>query len=225
MLSANTTGKMAHYCRWATLLAGLFVFTACENDEKAIPNFSNKRTALEEGHNITVYQSQGGKTKAKLTAPLMYTYSADSSYIEFPRTLHVDFFNDSLQKESQVDARYGKFRQWENKVYLRDSVVAINLTSRDTLKTDELWWDQNAQKFYTNKPVHIRKGDGTIIDGQDGMEAPQNFSSYIIYKGTGRGIVPKEAGDSTAAGTDSLQAAPPGSGPAQGIKRDSLHLK
>src|SRR6185312_4321420 len=63
--------------------------------------------------------------------------------------------------------------------------------------TDELWWDPNTQKFYTSKPVHIHKKDGTIIDGQNGMEAPQNFSSYVIYKGSGRGVVPKEE-DSTA---------------------------
>jgi LPS export ABC transporter protein LptC len=218
---------MVNYFRWAALLAGFVVFTACENDEKTIPNFKTKRTALEEGHNITVFQSQGGKTKAKLTAPLMYTYSADSSYIEFPHTLHVDFYNDSLGRESQVDALYGKYRQWENKVYLRDSVVAINLVNRDTLRTDELWWDQNAQKFYTSKPVHIRKGDGSIIDGQDGMEAPQNFSSYIIYKSSGRGIVPKEAGDSTAAGADSTPAPPPSPRPGviTSIKPDSLRIK
>lgn len=197
MLSVNTTAKLLWYCRWAVLLAGFFVFYGCENDEKKIPNFTNKRTALEEGHKIESYLSQGGKTKAKLTAPLMYRYQADSSYVEFPNTLHVDFYNDSLRKESQLDAHYGKYREWENKVYLRDSVVAINLLNRDTLKTDELWWDQNLQKFYTHKPVHIYKGDGTIIHGLDGMEAPQNFSSYIIYKSSGRGIVPKEAEDTT----------------------------
>ena len=209
------------------LLAGFFAAAGCENDIKKLPDYRNKRTSLEEGHDIIVYQSQGGKTKAKLTAPLMYSYQADTSYTEFPHTLHVDFFNDSLQKESQVDAHYGKYRQWESKVYLRDSVVAINLLTRDTLKTDELWWDQNAQRFYTHTPVHIHKRDGTIINGQDGMEAPQNFSSYIIYKGSGIGVVPKEAEDTTPQPPKGGEGVSPPPGPpakeGQGASTDTAH--
>jgi LPS export ABC transporter protein LptC len=225
MPSANITGKVNQYFRWTILLAGFFAVGSCENDEKKLPDYRNKRTALEEGHKIETYWSQGGKTKAKLTAPLMYRYQADTSYTEFPNTLHVDFFTDSLQNESKLDAHYGKYREWENKVYLRDSVVAINLLTRDTLKTNELWWDQNTQKVYTHQPVHIHKKDGTIIDGQDGMEAPQNFSSYVIYKGSGRGIVPKAEEDSIGGRKDSVQAAPPPlkAGGIPSIKKDSLH--
>ncbi|KAH0533697.1 hypothetical protein FGG08_007592 [Glutinoglossum americanum] len=225
MLSANTTGKINHYYAWAVLLAVMTVFAACENDDKAVEQFNKKTTALEEGHQIEGYMSQGGKTKAKLTSPLMYTYSADTSYVEFPKTLHVDFFNDTLIKESQVDARYGKYFQSQNKIFLRDSVVAMNIITHDTLKTDELWWDQNTQKFYTNKPVDIHKKDGTIIHGQDGMEAPQNFSSYVIYNSTGRGIVPKEAQDTTPLPPPS-PAADTAHGQLKGIKpfnADSTH--
>ncbi len=41
----------------------------------------------------------------------------------FPGTLHVDFYNDSMQVESQLDAHYGKYLQNQDKVFLRDSVV------------------------------------------------------------------------------------------------------
>ncbi len=197
MLSASITGKFLRYCRLAVLSAGFFFLYGCENNIKDIPDMHSKRTALEEGHNIESYLSEGGKPKAKLTAPLMYRYQADSSYVEFPKTLHVDFYNDSLVKESQLDAHYGKYHEWENKVFLKDSVVVMNVLKKDTLKCDELWWDQGTQKFYTSKPVHIFKSDGTMVYGQDGMEAAQNFSWYVIYKSTGRGPLPKDS-DSTA---------------------------
>ncbi|HSC40629.1 MAG TPA: LPS export ABC transporter periplasmic protein LptC [Chitinophagaceae bacterium] len=208
MLSANITSKFNRSGRWAILVAGLFALCSCENNVKDIPDMRTKRIALEEGHTIESYLSEHGKVKAKLTAPLMYRYQADSSYVEFPKTLHVDFFNDSLKRESQLDAHYGKYREWENKVYLRDSVVVIDLIKKDTLKSDELWWDQNTQKFYTHTPVHIYKSDGTVIFGKDGMEAPQNFSSWIIYNGNGRGPVPKDAEDSAGAAKDSTPPAP-----------------
>ena len=49
--------------------------------------------------------------------------------------------------------------QWENKVYLKDCVVVINILKGDTLRCQELWWDQNTQKFYTNKPARYSQKD------------------------------------------------------------------
>ena len=104
----------------------------------------------------------------------------DSPYIEFPKTLHVDFYNDSLIVESQLDARYGKWRETENKLLLRDSVVVKNIIKgRHADHCRELWWDQKTEKFYTDKPVHILKKGGTDIHGI-GFEAPQDFNSYTI---------------------------------------------
>jgi len=192
--------------RYTFLVAGLFALISCENDVNIIPDLHNKRTAIEEGHDITAYMSEKGKVKAKLMAPLMYRYvSSDSSYVEFPHTLHVDFYNDSLKLESRLDAHYGKYRESENKVFLKDSVIIINLLKGDTLRCREMWWDQNTQKFYTDKPVHITQRDGTDLYGNHGMEAKQDLSERIIYGANGRGPVPKDIGDSTAGSPDSTK--------------------
>ena len=175
------------------LLTGCFVLYGCENDIKDIPNLKDKRTALEEGHMIESYLSQNGKVKGKLNAPLMYRYQgADSPYVEFPKSLHIDFFNDSLVKESQLDAKYGKFREWENKIFLRDSVVVINVLKGDTLRCEELWWDQNAQKFYTNKPARYSQKDKFVNYGKNGLEAKQDLSNLVFYDNSGTLPVPKD---------------------------------
>lgn len=177
----------------AALVTGCFVFYSCENDVSKIPNFRDKRTALEEGHDIESYLSQNSKIKGKLTAPLMYRYAADSPYVEFPKTLHVDFYNDSLKKESQLDAHYGKYREWENKVFLKDSVVVINVITGDTLRCNELWWDQVAQKFYTNKPARYSKKDHTVNYSRDGLEAKQDLSDMVFFSNSGTMPVPKDS--------------------------------
>lgn len=181
------------------LLAGCFVLYGCENDLKDLNNPNDKRTAMEEGHMIETYLSQNGKVKGKLTAPLMYRFqgrnntAADSSYIEFPKTLHVDFYNDSLVKESQLDARYGKLREWENKVFLKDCVVVINVLRGDTLRCEELWWDQNQQKFYTNKPARYSQKDKFVNYGKNGLEAKQDLSDLVFYDNSGTLPVPKDS--------------------------------
>ncbi len=159
-------------------------FSACENNVKDLPNYRQKQVSVDEGRKITAYMSESAKVKAKLTAPYMRRSEMDSSYVEFPNSLHVDFYNDSLKIESIMDARYGKWKEQEGKVYLRDSVVVKNILKGDTLYCKELWWDQKAEKFYTDKPVQIHKSGGTILYGT-GLEAPQDFSGYSIYQITG----------------------------------------
>ena len=157
-----------------------------------VQNLSKKTIAVEEGVKIESFMSQSGKMKAKLTAPIMHRYQTDSPYVEFPKSLHVDFFNDTLGIDSRLDARYGKYRESENKVLLRDSVIIYSIGG-DTLWCQELWWNQQTERFYTDKPVRIHKKDKTIINGQHGLEAAQNFTWYVIYNNSGQASVPKNS--------------------------------
>jgi LPS export ABC transporter protein LptC len=124
------------------------------------------------------------KVKGKLSAPYMLRIPrADSPYAEFPRSLHVDFYNDTLRIESQLDARYGKYLQNQEKVFLKDSVVVKNLLKGDTVHCKTLWWDQHTERFTTDDSVRIYTPD-KILYGT-GMEADQNFRWYTIKKMTG----------------------------------------
>jgi LPS export ABC transporter protein LptC len=160
-----------------------FLVSSCENDPGEIENWTKDVELREEAKTVESYLSQGGVMKAKLTAPLMYRYQKDSVYTEFPNTLHVDFYNDSVQVESWLFAKYGIYYDNLNKVFLRDSVVVINKEG-DTLRTPELWWDQNAGKFYTDKPSRIDGKDKHIFC-RDGIDGPQDLKAIICHYPTG----------------------------------------
>jgi hypothetical protein len=116
---------------------------------------------------------------------------ADPPYIEFPRSLHVDFFNDSIQLESTLDALYARHMESERKVLLKDSVVVINKLKGDTLRTSELWWDQNLQEFYTDKTAYIYQKTGYSI-ARKGLRAKQDFSEWWQYEASGKREVPAD---------------------------------
>jgi LPS export ABC transporter protein LptC len=180
-----------YYFVAAALLMGCFsVFTSCENDEKEIDKLFQKQAAVEEAHTIESYLSQSGVVKAKLTAPYMLRVQADSPYMEFPRTMHVDFYNDSTVIESTVDSRYAKYVEYDHKVLLRDSVLVQSIKNGDTLRTQELWWDQDKKEFYTDKPAHVYQRD-KIIFAQNGLRAAQDLTSYTFYKSSGPMLVPQ----------------------------------
>src|SRR5688572_1428405 len=136
----------------AALLGSCFLVVACENDMGKIKEWTDSKIMVERGKNIETLISEGSHLKARLTAPYMERYQADTVYVEFPKTLKVDFYNATGTVESHLDARYGKLFESMNRVLLRDSVVVFNFQG-DTLQTQELWWDQNSQKIYTSKPV------------------------------------------------------------------------
>jgi LPS export ABC transporter protein LptC len=164
----------------AALLAGCFLITACENSQQQLNELTSRRIGVEEGKGISINYSVGGKTKAKLTAAIMLRYQDTVPYIEFPKKIHADFYDDSLTVESRLDAQYGRYMETESKVFLRDSVRLLNRNG-DTLYCDELYWDRNriGKEFYTDKPVRIRTKT-QIIDGT-GLVAPQDFSGWNIY--------------------------------------------
>ncbi|MFI5187473.1 MAG: LPS export ABC transporter periplasmic protein LptC [Chitinophagales bacterium] len=161
------------------VLISLFFVSGCKNDEKMIEDWSKKKVMVDVAKNIESYLSQEGKVKAKLKAPLMFRYETDTVYFEFPKTLHVDFYNDSTKIETWVDSKHGKYFENLNKVYLWDSVVVINVQG-DTLKSNDLWWDQDKKLFYTDNYAEYRTKDKQIFPGK-GLEATEDFKS-IIFK-------------------------------------------
>lgn len=163
----------------AVLLTGCFFLSACENSREEINKMFSKKIGVEEAKDIESYLSQGGKMKARLTSPVMLRYIRDSSVVEFPKTLHVDFYNDStLSIESQLSALYGKYLEGQGKVYLRDSVIVFNIKG-DTLHCEDLWWYQGEQKFVTDKPVRVYSPDKIVY--AVGMEAAQDFKTYRFF--------------------------------------------
>lgn len=186
----------ACYCIVSVLALG------CENSEQEIKAFTEKKIGIDEATMIETYFSQAGKMRAKLTAPVMLRYQDTLPRVEFPNALHVDFFNDSLKVESLLDAKYGRYLEGQKKMYLRDSIVVIQRFNQDTLRCRELWWDQNKEIFYTDKPVKITKKDGTVLPGQ-GLEASQDFRNIKIINPS-QGILPvPESGFNSFASTDS----------------------
>jgi LPS export ABC transporter protein LptC len=175
----------AHIKIVAALTAGCFFLHSCENDLGAVQKINSKELGKDVAKNVVTRYSIAGKRKAILTAPLMYKVQDTISYIEFPNTLHVDFYNaagDSI--ESRLDAKYARYRETKSIVFLKDSVKVINVLG-DTLYCNELYWDRNRTntEFYTDKPVRIRRKIQTI-DGS-GIEAKQDFKEWHILHPVG----------------------------------------
>ncbi|MEO8823065.1 MAG: LPS export ABC transporter periplasmic protein LptC [Ginsengibacter sp.] len=170
----------------ATLIFFSCFFISCENSLDEINRITAKGVGVETAKGVTIIYTIGSKTQSRITAPLMLIHQEPTPFMEFTKTIHADFFDDTLAIESTMDAHYAKYNQNDSKVFLKDSVVVIN-TKGDTLYCNELYWDRKrtGEEFYTDKPVRIRTRT-EVLDG-DGLDAPQDFHNWHLING--RGIV------------------------------------
>ena len=173
-------------------LMGLF-FSSCENTQEEINALSQKGPMIDQATRVEAFLSQNGSVKARLTAPLMLRVQSDTSYTEFPKTLHVDFYSPDKVVETRLDAKYGKYFENLGKVYLRDSIKIIT-TKGDTLLCQDLWWDQNKDFFSTDKPAQQRS-PGQVINGKNGLEATSPTKNFKISFKNVDAIVPSQPGE------------------------------
>jgi LPS export ABC transporter protein LptC len=165
-----------------TFLSSCFFMASCENDVDAVKALGARVSGIDVGKDVAIYVSNDGKLGAKLTAPLMNRYLVDSSkMIEFPQSIHVDFFKDSNQVESQLSAKYAKYKEVENIVFLKEDVIIFN-TLGDTLWCKEMYWDQNTGKFYTEQDVVVKQHNPVAKIYGKGLEANQNLTDIRIFK-------------------------------------------
>lgn len=148
--------KKKHY--FFCLILAYNFFISCENKLQDIKNLDDNKPISENAYNVSLFFSVGGSPRSVLNAPFMirYTDSLGRQITEFPQKLHIDFYLDSQFINSYLNANYGKFIESENKMHLRDSVVAFN-NMGDTVWTDELFWDPVSKTLYSDKKVLVKQ--------------------------------------------------------------------
>jgi LPS export ABC transporter protein LptC len=164
------------------LLSSCFFMLSCENNVNDVQALSARIGGIDVGKDVSIFISTDGKMTAKLMAPLMRKYLLDSGrMVEFPNTIKVDFYKDSLHIESKLSADYANYKEEENKVFLKDNVVVYNVLG-DTLWCKEMIWDQNTNKFTTDKEVIVKQHNPIAKIYGKGFEANQDLSDIHIFK-------------------------------------------
>ena len=159
----------------------LLLHASCKNDLKKMQQTIDRSMLnTERADSVTIIYSKEGITKAQLFAKTFnHVQDAKPPYIEMKNGIKVLFYNDSMNLQSTLLAKYGRYFEQSGNVLVRDSVVVYNI-KKEQLNTEELIWNEKLQKFYTDKFVKITTPT-QIIYG-NGLESNQNFSDYTILK-------------------------------------------
>jgi LPS export ABC transporter protein LptC len=159
------------------VIPGVFCLVACENDIEKINSITSANNFPEmSGKKVEVLYSDSGKVKVQLNADEILQFAkAERPYIEFPKGIRVIFYDDSLRIDSELSANYAKYFQNEKLWEARGNVIADKISSGEKLNTEELFWDENLDRIYSNSFSRIERKD-MVYYGQKGFETNQKFN-------------------------------------------------
>ena len=157
------------------------LFTTCGNNIEEVKKVAtNNNYPIETGKDVVINYTDSGFTKALVKAPLLERYANETkNYTEMRKGIDVKFLNKNGSVESFLKAKYAIRFDRDKKMIARNDVEVLNING-DTLRTEELTWDETKQRVYSNKFVRITTKDEIIMG--DGFESDVSFKNPKIFK-------------------------------------------
>jgi LPS export ABC transporter protein LptC len=152
---------------------------SCTNNKDHIKQIKDYESLQEDrASDVTILYSEKALVKANLFASeFVRNENARPPFTELRKKVRVFFYDDQKKIKSTLYAKYARMYEHNKNVIIRDSIVVINQKG-EQLKTEELVWNEQLRKFFTNKPVQIKTAAQMIYG--NGLEANEDFSYYQI---------------------------------------------
>ena len=158
----------------------LILLISCTNDPNLVQDFvSEKQQPIEHIKVAELFHTEQGKVKVRLVASTIERFQDIQPSLIFSDHLEVFFYNDSSQLQSRLITDYASIDEEKNIMLAQNNVILISAEGKK-LETDELLWDENKNKIYTDKKVKITTGNEVIYG--EGFTSTPDFQQYSITK-------------------------------------------
>ena len=161
-------------CCW---LSAIFFFSACEDDKKVIKKEEYKGP-ISEVYGINMSYSDSAKLVVKMSTEAQLTMANEDK--KYPKEVRVFFFDKKGNNTTKLRGDSAIYLKATNLYRIMGRVQINNQVKNEVLETDELFWNPNTKKIYSNKVVDIKTPEQTIHG--IGMDSNQDFTEYTIRK-------------------------------------------
>lgn len=159
-------------------------FFSCESNFKEVQksNFS-EFTPSGEAEFINLKYTDSGRIKVVLVSPRMLDYAAVSfPFTEFPKGINVTLF-DEKGKKTYVTSNYAVTYKITDIIDLQGNVKITNETGQ-LLETEQLYFDQKNEWFYTEKKYKFTDPKGVSFG--EGIDFSKDFKIINSQKISGQ---------------------------------------
>ena len=186
--------------------SGIILFTGCSDDNKStIEDVDPEIFPTMKTVDVSTLVSDSGYTRYHITTDLWLMFDeAQEPHWTFPEGLYMERYNDKMDVESTFQSDSASYLS-QKRIWQFDRDVRMKNTMGDRFATEQLFWDQNAQKVYSDSFIHIERTDRTL-EGY-GFVSNEEMTEYTILRVSGIFPTPqREERESKETVTDSIDS-------------------
>lgn len=169
----------------ATAFAVAFVVYSCKGKLSEAEKLDLSVTPVQTVWDMFFVQSENGRVKIRVEAPVMESYDYDSlKYEVFPEGLNVFGYSEEGMLETTIrsdNARHDKSAKADKEIWkATGNVVVRNVIKDETMETDTLYWDQASHEIYTDCYIKMYSPSG-FMQGY-GMRSDEMAENSVILR-------------------------------------------
>ena len=131
---------------------------------------------------INLKYTDSGRITANLISPKMLDYATvEYPFTEFPKGIHLTLF-DKNGKQTYIDAMYAVSHKTTNIIDLQNAVKISNQNG-ELLETEQLYYDQKNEWFFTEKKFKFTSPKG--VSYGEGIDFSKDFKKVNSQKISG----------------------------------------
>jgi LPS export ABC transporter protein LptC len=154
-----------------------FLLSACE-EAKEEAKKQEYKGPISEVYGINMTYSDSAKLVVRVSTEAQLTMANEDK--KYPKEVRVFFFDKFGNNNTKLRGDSAVYVKSTNLYRIMGRVQINNQVKNEVLETDELFWNPNTKKIYSDKPVDIKTPDQTIHGV--GMDSNQDFTQYTIRR-------------------------------------------
>ncbi|NVK53334.1 MAG: LPS export ABC transporter periplasmic protein LptC [Flavobacteriaceae bacterium] len=164
------------------------MFFSCGNNSKELRNLLLvENLPIGVAKNINHVYKDSGKITSKMYAPILRDFSnrKEHPYNEFPKGLQLITFDNGGKDSVTIVGNYALTYAKTGISELKGNVVITNHTDGSKLYTEQLFWDQKTDYFFSEKKFTLIKvRDADTLKGK-GFESKKDLTKFIAKQISG----------------------------------------
>lgn len=167
--------KQIHLIKISIIVFVLAIF-GCEQSEENKDAPQIYTGPLSKLTGATIIYSDSAILKAEVKAEeILDLQNGDR---EVPKGMFITFYEKDGSISATLKANYAYYYKEEDRWKATGNVVIDNIKNKETLKSEELFWEPKKENVYTEKFVRIET-PGELMTGT-GLKAKQDFSEWTL---------------------------------------------
>lgn len=163
-------------------------FIACEGNLKDVQNiYKTTFVPTGEADSINLKYTDSGRVMSKLQSLKMLDYSsAKNPFVEFPKGVKVTIYDAKNENSFTVVTADKAFSYKRTKIIDLQGNVTITTHDGKMLKTNQLYFDQKNEWFFTEEAFKFTDLNGSFLEGI-GIDFSKDFKVFNMQNNRGQG--------------------------------------